>query len=383
MGMRRTLLIGLSLACLALIADRGLSREFRAEAPKSPEVWFGHVHPEPLGREPDQWPTVQRELDVLQFAINAVAFIIPQEDLKRLGAVLKRNSIRVSIECGYFDWEPQQADFTGPNPKRISDKPRASLKPGIGAETARIEMAKIEPMLRAGIKPDFIVMDGPVRRLIHPGADTGRIPAHGDQVGLPTVEAAADEVIAYMRAWKRRFPSVRFLALTNFPNWGWKGRVAYWASGPDGMYWGDYFPVIQTLIKRTREARMPLAGLVIDNPYEYAMGTMPVAPPWPPPSKPPSETNWMARVIELERYAESQGLPVSLIVNSQKGGHESDEAFARYTLEYLSAYRTAGGSPQRYVFQTWYEHPTRLIPDTDPHSMMGMLRDVIRIVKGR
>jgi hypothetical protein len=352
-------------------------------SPRRPEVWFSHAHPEPLGREPDQWPTVQRELDVLQFPINAVAFLIPQDDLKRLRAVLKRNGIRVSIECGYFDWEPQQSDFSAPNPKRITDRPRPVLRPGIGAETARIEIAKLAPLFAAGMRPDYIVMDGPVRRLIHPGADTGRIEPHGSQEGLADVEAAVDEVVAYMREWRRRLPNVRFMALTNFPNWGWKGQVAYWASGPGGMYWGDYYPVLEALVRKTRAAGMPLAGLVMDNPYEYMMGRIPVGPPWPEPTKRPQETDWLARVLDLERTARGLGLAVSLIVNSQKGGHESDLAFVRYTLECLEAYRSRGGMAERYVFQTWYPHPEKLIPDTDPHSMTGMLRQALDVIKGR
>lgn len=353
-----------------------------APSVRAPEVWLCHNHPEPLGREPDQWYTVQRRLDVMQLAINAVAYLIPQDDLGRLASLLRRNGIGVSIECGYFDWDPHATDFTAPNPKPITDRPRAEIRHGIGKATARLEMAKIAPMLRAGMRPDYIVMDGPIRRLMNPGADTGRTTAKGEQQGLATLEEAVAEVIAYMREWRRRFPGVRFLALTNFPNWGWKGQPAYWASGPDSMFWGDYYPVITALIERTRAARMPLAGLVIDNPYEYTTATIPVESPWPPPSKSPRETDWMARVIELERYAEGKGLDVSLIVNSQRGGYESDEAFVRYTLEYLNAYRAAGGSPRRYVFQTWYRYPRKLVPETDPFSMTGMLREAIGIIKG-
>lgn len=367
-------------AC-ALMAAFGASCSAVSRPVRPPEVWLGHNRAEPLGRDPAGWPTVQRRLDAFQCGINAVAFLTPQEDLRRLAAVMRRNRVRIAVECGYFDWEPAQEEFSAPNPKPITDRPRRTVASGIGEITARIEMAKIAPMVEAGMPPDYLVLDGPVRRLIHPASDTGRATAHGEEKGLDTVEEALDEIIAYMRAWRKRYPRIRFLALTNFPNWGWKGDVAYWASGEGGMFYGDYFPVVRALIDRTRAARMPLDGLVIDNPYEYAIGAMPVKPPYPKPAREPSKTDWMARVIDLERYAEGRGLKVSLIVNSQRGGHESDEAFARLSLEFLRAFRAAGGSPARYVFQTWYGHPKRLIPESDPHTMTGMLKAAIAIIK--
>lgn len=353
-------------------------------AATEPEVWFGppHAAPRALVEPGARWPTVQQNLDTLQFAINAVAFLIPQDDLKQLAALLQRNRIRISVECGYFDWEPTQTDFDAPNPKPITDRVHKAVTRGIGRRTARVELAKIKPLLDAGGVPDYLVLDGPVRRMIHPGADTGRIPPHGVAEGLATADEAIEEMIEYMREWRARFPEIRFLPLTNFPNWGWKGGPAYWASGPDAMYWGDYHPVIQKILTQTRAANMPVAGIVIDNPFEYTMGVMPVGPPWPKPAKDPKETDWLARLLDLERTIRAHGVDVSLIVNSQTGGHESDEAFRRETLRYLETYRQAGGQARRYVFQSWYKHPERMEPEDDPNTMTGMLREALRVVKG-
>jgi hypothetical protein len=100
-------------------------------------------------------------------------------------------------------------------------------------------------------------------------------------------------------------------------------------------------------------------------------------PHYPEPSSQPGETDWLARVLDLEAYVTSRGYPFDVIFNSQKGGHESDEAFSRRTLAFVDLYRSKGGRPHRYVIQTWYEHPSEAGPESKPHTLTHLIREVL------
>lgn len=356
---------------------------FAAErAPAEVEVWLGHIHPERLTTEGHAWPFVRSHLAAAQLAINAVAFLTKQEDLAAFAAELKAHGISVAVECGYFDWESTRTDFRDPNPKRISDRVRARVEPGVGTLTARTEMAKLANLIATYGAPDYLVLDGPLRRLVHPGADTGRGPYHGEQQGLSDFAAAAVEVAAYMRTWRAEHPHVQFVILTNFPNWGWKGDVAYWASGPDGMYWGDYHVALTTLLDHLESEGLRPNAVRADNPYEYSRGSMPIPQPhYPPPMRDPDQTDWLARLLDLERYVTARGYPFDLIVNSQQGGHTSGAAFEAHTLEYIRWYRQAGGRPGRFVVQTWYRYPEQLAPENQPGTLTHTLKQVLLELK--
>jgi hypothetical protein len=244
------------------------------------------------------------------------------------------------------------------------------MKRGVGAETARVEISKLESLISAAGGIDVVALDGPIRRLLFPGADMGRTTPKGEARGFTEVPEAVEEIIGYMQVWQDAQPSVRFVVLTNFPNWGWKGDVAYWASGPRGMYWGDYQPAIESLIQHAKTGEVRLEGVRVDHPYEFATGEFRLqGTKWPEPMKDPASVAWIPRILELERIVRSAGLAFELIVNSEYGGATSNEDFAQRSLAYLDLYHASGGRPDRYVLEGWYQYPDRLGPDTQPHTL--------------
>ena len=346
------------------------------------EVWLAHNRAHLLADPSVEWPEVRSKLHALQVGINAPAYLIPQDAMRALLDLASADGIRIAVECGYFDWLSRSDDFRAPNPKPIAEYVPDRLRSGVGARTARTEMAKLAVMTDLGRAPDYLVLDGPVRRLLYPGADRGRGEYRGPQEGLASVEAAAAEVAAYMRAWREAYPGVQFIVLTNFPNWGWKGRPAYWASGPGDMYWGDYHEVLSALLDRLETEGLRPAGVRADNPYEYTLGEMPVPlPHYPEPSRQPGDTDWLARLLDLEAFVKSRGYPFDVIFNSKKGGHESDEAFSRRTLAFIDLYGGHGGRAHRYVIQTWYEHPSEVGPETTPYTLTHLIREVFARVR--
>jgi hypothetical protein len=109
----------------------------RALSPARPEVWMNHVRLEGLARSGAKWDYVQRHLGALEFPINAVGFLISDDDLQRLAAIVKARRIRVAIECGYFDWVSKLEDLEKPSPKGMTDTPRLRVEPGVAGGPER------------------------------------------------------------------------------------------------------------------------------------------------------------------------------------------------------------------------------------------------------
>lgn len=113
----------------------------------------------------------------------------------------------------------------------------------------------------------------------------------------------------------------------------------------------------------------------MDNPYDYLTGEHPSV------NLPePKSVNWLQRVRGYEEFARQQGLEFNLIVNSERGGHESDERFHQDTLAMVDLYREAGGRPTRWFVQSWYPYPTQIVPETAPHSLTALVKAVIERV---
>jgi hypothetical protein len=167
-------------------------------------------------------------------------------------------------------------------------------------------------------------------------------------------------------------PETKYWLLTNFPNWGWRGDVSYHARGPQRQDYGDYDQVVRIVLEKLRAAEIPLDGVTVDNPYDYLVGehfSVNLADP--------KSVDWLARVRSYEDFAREQGLTFNLIVNSQRGGQESDERFFRETLQMVDTYRRAGGRPTRWFVQSWYPHPKQMLPETAPPSMTALVKAVI------
>ncbi len=334
-----------------------------ATAGEMPRFSMGHDHMARLGAAGCDWSFVQDNLAVCQLQINAVAYLSPQEELRGLVKILRRKNIAIAVECAYFDRRSTMEDFSGPNPKGIHDVPRKVLEPGVGRETARLEIAKLAPLFAAGGTPDRIVMDGPFRRLMEPNGDRA--------AGIPLTDAVK-EIIAYMRTWLETYPEIKFTCITNFPNWAWKDYPAYRA---DKKGHGDWYPCIRPLVAATKAAQLPLTAIRADNPYEYAQGMIPV--PWNA-----KGVDWMARLRDLERYAEGEGLDFEMTLNSSYGGMASAQGFYRDTLKFLGAYRESGGTPSLYMIHTWYPFPKKLCPEDEPYTMTNLVKAVMEDCRG-
>jgi len=116
--------------------------------------------------------------------------------------------------------------------------------------------------------------------------------------------------------------------------------------------------------------------VTIDNPYDYLIGehfSVGLADP--------KSVDWLGRVRAYEDRCVGEGLEVNLIVNTERGGTESDERFYRETLEMVDTYLRAGGRPTRWIVQTWYPYPKRIVPESEGFTMTALAKGVIEKVR--
>ena len=265
-----------------------------------------------------EWPFVRDHLSGIQLYIDMIDRATP-EQLGQLAQLVQQQGYQVSVECGgTLDFAPM--DETN------------------GEVSARIELAKLAKFYTAGGRVDFLNLDGPVRRLMHP--ENRR-----DGRRFDSVEKAVDELVDYLNLVRKAHPEIRFFLLTNFPNWGYRGEVSYHARGPQRQDYGDYDTVVETVLQKLQAAGISLAGVTVDNPYDYLVGEH-----FSVNLQNPRTVDWLGRVRAYEDFARGQGLQFNLIVNSERGGHASDEAFCADTLKMVETYRKAGGRPVR-----WFE----------------------------
>lgn len=318
---------------------------------QKPEVWLVHKEVIDLAQDDSQWAYVAANVDVVGMFIDKIPKYEPDK-LSKLAIMLKKHNIKAAVECGgTLSWAPM--DNTN------------------GRESARMELKKIQPLLDAGIYPAYLDLDGPIRRVLHPKVDGV------ERKGFSNIEDCVDQLVEYMRAVREKIPNVQFFAITNFPNWQWKDTPYYWGEGSTHKDWGNYWSVVQVLVKRTKEAGMPLLGITVDNPYDFAIGVVESK------NKGVGKIDWMGRVLDLERYVKSQGLEVNMIFNSERGGRTSEKLYYDDTLKFIDEYTARGGSPNRYIIESWYENPTKVVPETEPYTMTALIKAVIEKTKAK
>ncbi|MDP1614956.1 MAG: hypothetical protein Q8L68_04090, partial [Methylococcales bacterium] len=219
------------------------------------------------------------------------------------------------------------------------------------------ERAKIQKLVTAGHPPDYLVFDGPVRRMIYP---------YGVEANYHSHYTAATATINAVQYWKAEFPEIKIYLLSNFPNWGWKGSVAYnnhgYTAGTMGL--GDYFTILNVLYNTAINAGVELEGFMMDNPYDYTTKLV-GSNQW----SLISGINFWDRLRDFQNVVEGLGLKSALIYNSERGGTTSNYLFWKDTLDYLGIYTTGGpetvGGPNTHVtnIESWHEFPTSVLPD--------------------
>jgi hypothetical protein len=322
-----------------------------------PEVWLcAGDRIADLLRPDAQWPLVSQHLTGIKFYVGQLSKNrrrtgdTAEEQLRQFARLVRAHDLQVAVELGgCLEFSP--------------------LDDSAGEWSARRELAAIENFYAVGGRVDFLDIDGPIRRLMHPKN-------RKDGKRFESIEKAARELVDALRIHRQAHPETRYWLLTNFPNWGWRGDVSYHARGPHRQDYGDYDQVVRIVLAKLEAAGISLDGVTVDNPYDYLTGThrsVNLADP--------TTVDWLARVRSYEDFARKNRLHFNLIVNSERGGQESDKRFYRETLQMVDAYLRAGGKPTRWFVQSWYPYPKEMTPESAPHSMTALVKAVIGRVR--
>jgi hypothetical protein len=83
--------------------------------------------------------------------------------------------------------------------------------------------------------------------------------------------------------------------------------------------------------------------------------------------------DWAERAAAAADGARSRGIPAGMIYNGGDAG--TDVAWIRAAREHADAFEAAlGGPPDQVVFQSWMDHPDHTLPDSDPSTFTGLIR---------
>lgn len=101
-----------------------------------------------------------------------------------------------------------------------------------------------------------------------------------------------------------------------------------------------------------------------------------------------SRHDWPEAFLATEQAARERGVPIGVIYNGSEAqtdaewnGLAMDRA---YSLEQVT-----GGRPDHVIFQSWFDHPDRVLPETDPTTFTGLVnrylgtRSAISITRSR
>ena len=364
------------IACFLLIACTFTANSCKQEAPEgccdevlNPEkncscrVGVNHRELIDIVDDTSNYSFMLNNLDFLALYIGRIRSAYEMEDMELLARVVEDHDLEVIVELG---------GVLGPGWGSLTDVEN-------GKQSALVEIKGVNNWKLAGGTIDYVIYDGPVRRLLYGNISENLKANDGLLVsghfntsrGPYTIEEAADEILYSMIEWRKAYPEIKFILGCNFPNWGWKGEQDYHKRQEDGMNWGDYYEVVQIVLDKVQSTETAFSGLIVDWPYNYAIGEKHT----PTPGNDPSAIDWIARILDMEEYVKGNGIDFYLYTNTAE--HESDSVYSQGTLDYVDLYLERGGEPDKWLFQSWYNVPTSFGPEDQVYSMAWLTNEAI------
>lgn len=87
---------------------------------------------------------------------------------------------------------------------------------------------------------------------------------------------------------------------------------------------------------------------------------------------------WQSQMQQLGRLLHSKGIPLQIIYNGA-GNAGSDEAWIAQAIGHFEQYQTNGSPrPDVVVFQCWTPNPTHVLPESDPRTMTGLIKQYLQ-----
>ncbi len=125
----------------------------------------------------------------------------------------------------------------------------------------------------------------------------------------------------------------------------------------------------------------PLAGPATADAYEEWMDAFRAATGHPLPffhlDLDWGRTAWPADTLRLQAYARAHGSRFGIIYNGTAEG--TDAAWLGAAWDHVLTHELDGvGPPDDAIFQSWTDHPDRVLPETSPTSFTGLIASYVR-----
>jgi hypothetical protein len=337
------------------------------------QLWYGAENTWAIDRDEcfsafaktDQWRGVLRSAEALDLHNNVIGKAT-REQLTQLKRVLTSYRLKLVAEVGGLNpWLENAGDQFG----------EASA-----AEEMSWSKLWLTPEKEGGLggRYDVLLLDDPLWRGLYPQ----------DKQEGRSIDYVANELADAIQVWRKRFPKLQIVLSCNFPNWGWKGEPAYF-NFPNlhgAMGRGDYFPIVQRALQVLERRGTKPYALFIDNPYDFVEQL--------------SESNQrerlgkidlMARMLDFEKTTREFGLKFGFYLNTNAGDlegplyswEERDQIYWTHVSNYIEAYRAAGGRADIWSTYSWMKTPTRMIPETTPHTQSWNFLQLRKRLRGQ
>ncbi|MEK6190838.1 MAG: discoidin domain-containing protein [Chloroflexota bacterium] len=85
-----------------------------------------------------------------------------------------------------------------------------------------------------------------------------------------------------------------------------------------------------------------------------------------------SRPNWSTLALQVEAAGVARSIPVGILYNG--GGAPSDEQWVHLAGQHALDHEDRdGGRPDHVIFQSWNDHPDRVLPETDPDTFTALV----------
>ena len=207
-------------------------------------------------------------------------------------------------------------------------------KPGRPGELWMVRLA--DRLRKLGGRLDYFVMDSPFV--------SGHVAAPGHDCPGSIAEIAADAA-ATAAGMRRLFPDVRIGEIELVGSVVGGAATAYWS---ELDAWHAAFHAA---------SGQPIAFLHADIDWGR---------------------DWREQIVEVARRTRAAGMPFGVLYDGSPAAL-SDQAQAAATWRNIESVEAVlGGPPDHAVFQSWFDFPHHVLPETEPSSMTGVMRDYLR-----
>ena len=324
--------------------------------PRPHDVWMCpdfRMDPNRLFETGAPWQQARDAIQVYQFHFRLLADADRQGDwsrdwkvnLDRAVLATSENAISLAVEtAGLYGSQPGET----------------------GLKSAQAELPLLNRITKSGGTIRFLALDGPISRVIKGGRPAGDGGAAG------TLNYSLDETIrhlvTYVKTIRASHPKTEIGLITNFPHWDFEGREAYFGKSSYSAGSGiSYDQVLDALLKALAAEGERIGFVHADCPFDYFSATRsPYTPHW---------SGEQERLLALEAYCRKKGVRFGLIYNSEARLAGRDRQFYEETLQLLQRYRAAGGHPDTFIVESWFEFPRALLPDSRLHTFTRLTRD--------